>query len=42
MNKLLDELPSRPMLGLTGDKPLVNVLRLNLRLQSEAAKLKVP
>ena len=42
VNKLLDELPSRPMLGLTGDKPLVNVLQLNLRLQSEAAKLKVP
>ena len=41
VNKLLDELAYRPMYGLTGDKLLVNVLQLNLRLQSEAAKIKV-
>ncbi len=42
VDKLLGELAYRPMFGLTGDKPLVNVLELNLRLQSEAAKIKVP
>ncbi len=42
VDKLLGDLAYRPMFGLTGDKPLVNVLQLNLRLQSEAAKIKVP
>ena len=42
VDKLLAELASRPMFGLTGDKPLVNVLQLNLRLQAEAAKIQVP
>jgi K+-transporting ATPase ATPase C chain len=42
VDKLLGDLAYRPMFGLTGDKPLVNVLELNVRLQSEAAKIKVP
>ncbi len=42
VDKLLAELASRPMFGLTGDGPLVNVLQLNLRLQAEAAKIRVP
>ena len=41
VDRLLDEMASRPMFGLTGDDPLVNVLQLNLRLQAEAAKIKV-
>jgi K+-transporting ATPase ATPase C chain len=44
VDKLLDDhsdLVYRPMWGLTGDAPLVNVLQVNLRLQAEAAKIQV-
>ncbi|HVS34328.1 MAG TPA: potassium-transporting ATPase subunit C [Gemmataceae bacterium] len=42
VDRALDGLPSRPMFGLMGDKPLVNVLELNVRLQAEMAKVKAP
>ena len=35
----LKEQASSPMFGLTGDKPLINVLQLNRRLQKEMAKI---
>jgi len=41
VDKLLDELASQPMLGLTGDGPLVNVLQLNLALKATMAGVKV-
>ena len=42
VDKALEGLPSRPMFGLTGDEPLVNVLQLNLRWQAEMANIKTP
>ena len=42
VDKALEGLPSRPMFGLTGDGPLVNVLQLNRRWQEEMNQIKVP
>jgi K+-transporting ATPase ATPase C chain len=39
VDALLDQMASQPMFGLTGDGPLVNVLKLNLALKAEMAKI---
>ena len=41
VDKLLDEQASRPMFGLTGDGPVVNVLQLNLALKTRMQSVKV-
>jgi len=41
VDELLDQQASRPMWGLAGDEPLVNVLRLNLALKARVEKMHV-
>ena len=41
VDELLTEQASRPMFGLTGDEPLVNVLQANLAIQAKMRSIKV-
>lgn len=41
VDRLLEDMAYRPMFGLTGDAPIVNVLQLNLALKAKVESLKI-